>query len=106
MRQYKPTTQNMDIAEIEDSLATVVSRVAQDDARVVVERHGEPVAAIISIDDLRRLSALEQSEEDPWAVIDLAQVVFADVPLEEHEAQVSRVIAEVRAEARAGTSPD
>lgn len=31
--------------------------------RVVVQRHGKPVAAIVSTDDLRRLEALEDEED-------------------------------------------
>ena len=103
MRDYKPVTQTMDIGEIEDSLATVVTSVSRNDARVVVERHGQPVAAIISIEDLRRFAELQKAEEDSWAAIDTARAAFAHVPETEHEAQVARAIAEVRAEARSGT---
>lgn len=106
MRQYKPVTQNMDIAEVEDSLASVVTRVSQNDARVVVVKHGEPVAAIISIEDLRRFAEMEMADRDPWAVIDRVQAAFADVPIEEHEAEIDRVIAEIRAEARAEAAHD
>ncbi len=103
MRQYKSVMQNLDTADIEDSLASVVTRVSGNDARVVVEQHGKPVAAIISIEDLRRFAELEKEREDPWAVLDLARAAFADVPDEEIEAEFDRVIAEVRAQARAGT---
>lgn len=41
------------------------------------------------------------SQEDPWAVIDRIQAAFADVPIEEIEAEFDRAIAEIRAEARA-----
>ena len=39
--------------------------------------------------------------EGPWAVLDRARAAFADVPVEIHEAEVARIIAESRAEARA-----
>lgn len=104
MRQYKSVMQNLDTADIEDSLASVVTRVSGNDARVVVEQHGKPVAAIISIEDLRRFAELEKASEDPWAVVDLVQATFADVPIEEHQAEVDRVIAEIRAQARAGAA--
>ena len=103
-RQYKTVLQNLDTVDIEDSLASVVTRVSGNEARVVVEQHGKPVAAIISIEDLRRFAELEKASEDPWAIVDLVQAAFADVPIEEHEAEVDRVIAEICAEARAGAA--
>lgn len=104
MRQYQPITQNLDIAEIETSLASVVSRVAGNDARVVVEKHGEPVAAIISIEDLRRFAQLEAARERDFAVFDRIEAAFADVPVSEVEAEADRAIARVRADARAGST--
>lgn len=104
MRDYKPVTQTMDIGEIEDSLATVVTSVSRNDARVVVERHGQPVAAIISIEDLRRFAELQKAKEDELAVFDRIEAAFADVPAEEIEAAADRAIARVRASARAGSA--
>lgn len=47
-------------------LSEYLDRAAKDGERIVVERDGEPVAALVSIDDLRRLEALDAptSEED------------------------------------------
>jgi prevent-host-death family protein len=104
MRQYKPVTQNMDIAEIEDSLASVVNRVSGNDARIVVEKHGKPVAAIISIDDMRRFARLEETHKDEFAVFDRIEAAFAEVPTEEIEAAADQAIAKVRANARAGNA--
>lgn len=102
MRQYKPVTKHLDIADADGTLATLVATVSQQSTRVLLEEHGEPVAAIISIDDWRRFAELEKDAEDPWAIIDEIRAAFADVSDEEIEAEVDRAIAELRAEARTG----
>lgn len=50
--------------EIRDDLANIVNRVAYGGERVVLDRRGKDVAAIVSMDDLRRL---EEFENAHWA---------------------------------------
>jgi hypothetical protein len=57
-------------------------------------------------EDTRQTAGLVVSQEDPWAVIDRVQAAFADVPVEEIEAEFDRAIAEIRAEARARANRD
>lgn len=45
------------------SIGDVLNRIEYRGERVVVERKGEPVAAIIGVADLRRLEALEAERE-------------------------------------------
>lgn len=99
MRQYKSLMQNLDTADIEESLASVVTRASGNVARVVVEQHGKPVAAIISIEDWQRFARLEAEREKQFAVFDRIEAAFADVPAEEIEAAADRAIAKVRANA-------
>ncbi|MFN8678240.1 MAG: type II toxin-antitoxin system Phd/YefM family antitoxin [Thermomicrobiales bacterium] len=106
MRQYKSDLQDLDTVDIGDSLASVVTRVAGNDARVVIEQHGKPVAAIISIEDWRRFTRLEAEREKRFAVLDEARAAFAGVPAEEVEAEFDRALAEVRAKARTGAERD
>jgi hypothetical protein len=54
--------------------------------------------------DTRQPWDLEVTQEDPWSVIDRVQAAFADVSVEEIEAEFDRAIAEIRAEARAGAN--
>jgi prevent-host-death family protein len=44
-----------------------VERVAHDDVRVVLTRGGEPVAAIVPLDDLRALEELDAAEDEYWS---------------------------------------
>jgi len=44
---------------LRDNLADALNRVAYKGERIVVERHGKEVAALVSLDDLALLNALE-----------------------------------------------
>lgn len=45
--------------EAKTRLSEYLNRVAYAGERVVVERHGKPLAALVSVDDLQRLEALD-----------------------------------------------
>jgi prevent-host-death family protein len=49
----------LSISAARDHLGDVVSRAEHAQERTVLTRHGKPVAAVISIDDLRELEAAE-----------------------------------------------
>lgn len=50
---------NVSIAELRNKLADAINRAVYAGERVVLERRGKPVAAIISIDDLELIERLE-----------------------------------------------
>jgi prevent-host-death family protein len=52
----------LSISEAREGLAELVNRVAYRGERVVLRRHGKPVAALVSADDLERLAALERQK--------------------------------------------
>jgi len=54
---------NIGIAQIRNKMADVLNRVAYQGERVVLERRGKGVAAIVSMDDLALLEALEDLED-------------------------------------------
>lgn len=51
-------------SKVRDDLSDVVSRVAYGGERIVVERRGKDVAAVISVEDLKLLERLIEEEED------------------------------------------
>ncbi|MEV1114366.1 type II toxin-antitoxin system Phd/YefM family antitoxin [Actinosynnema sp. NPDC049800] len=53
----------MPISEARDHLGDLVSRVEHAAERAVLTRHGKPVAAVISMDDLHRLEAAEDEAD-------------------------------------------
>ncbi len=54
---------NMGIAEIRNNMADTLNRVAYQGERVILERRGKGVAAIVSMEDLALLEALEDRED-------------------------------------------
>ncbi|MCE7005209.1 type II toxin-antitoxin system Phd/YefM family antitoxin [Kibdelosporangium philippinense] len=53
----------MPISEARDHLGEVVAKVEHAHERTVLTRHGRPVAALVSIEDLRRLEAVEDEAD-------------------------------------------
>ena len=65
---------NIGIAQIRNKMADVLNRVAYQGERVVLERRGKGVAAIVSMDDLALLEALEDLEDAKAARKALAEM--------------------------------
>jgi len=95
------TTETMKFTDARQQLSQVVNRVARHETRVLIEKSGVPVAALVSADDLRRLNQLEAWRQEQIAAISRISDAFADVPIEELERQVELAVAEARAELRA-----
>jgi prevent-host-death family protein len=73
----------MTVAEAKNRFSDVLRRAEYGGERVVVERHGKPVAAIVSTDDLRRLEATDDAADVRDAQAALAEAKQAGtVPLE------------------------
>ncbi len=51
-------------SEARDELSEILNRVAYGRERVVIRRRGKDLAAVISVEDLRRLERLEEALED------------------------------------------
>lgn len=96
-----PETQTKQISEVQRQLDALVNDVSHQESRVLIEKNGTPVAALVSPDDLRRLERFEQEREADFAIIDEVREAFKDVPPEELEREAAKAINEVRAEMRA-----
>jgi prevent-host-death family protein len=103
MREPEPMTQTMKISEVKNTLSSLVNKVYRKETRVLVEKSGIPVAAIISVDDLKRFAQLEQEREERFAVIDRMREAFKDVPPEEIEREADRSVAAARERLRQRT---
>src|SRR4051812_44669365 len=99
MREHEPMTQTMKISDVKNTLSSLVNKVYRKETRVLVEKSGIPVAAIISADDLERFAQFEREREERFAVIDRVREAFKDVPAAEIEAETDRIIARNRAAA-------
>jgi prevent-host-death family protein len=83
----------------------VLNEVFRGETRVLVEKSGIPVAAIISAKDLQLLARLEAERTKDFAVLDEMRDAFKDVPLVEIEREVAKALSDVRKEQRRKHSP-
>jgi prevent-host-death family protein len=91
----------MKISDVRGQFNALVNRVYRRETRVVVEKSGIPVAALVSLEDLARLKELDQAREEDFRILDEVREAFADVSPEELEREANRAVAEVRADRRA-----
>ena len=101
MREHDPMTQTMNISEVKSQLSRVVNRVYRKETRVLVEKSGIPVAAVVSPEDLARLQHLDREWEQTTQAIARLSQAFADIPVPELEAKIDEIIADNRAKAAA-----
>ena len=100
MRERQPMTQTVKASEARAQFSELVNKVYRRETRVLVEKSGIPVAAIVSAEDLERLRRLDARREELFGVLDTIGEKFADVSEEEAEQEVTRALAEARAERR------
>jgi len=51
------------VAQAKNSLSSLINKVAYGKARIVLESHGKPKAALISTEDLEKLEQLDRGEK-------------------------------------------
>lgn len=108
MPEQVPMTQtmNLKISDVKSQLSRLVDAVSDQETRVVIEKAGIPVAALVSVADLERLARFEREREERFAVIDRMREAFKDVPSEEIERNVVAIIREMREADEAAISPE
>jgi len=100
MSERQSKTQTLNVSEARQRFSQLLNRVYRGEARIIVEKSGIPVAAIISAGDLDELTRIEREREADFTALDATREAFKDVPDEELERQVARVIGEIRARNR------
>lgn len=94
-------SESISASEARQTFATLVNRVNREHRRVIVEKSGIPVAALVTIEDLERLRQLDRDRAARHAFLESMREPFKDVPTEELEREIERALAEVRSEMRA-----
>jgi prevent-host-death family protein len=87
----------MKISEVKTKLSGLVNEVYRQETRVLIEKAGIPVAALVSIEDLERLTRLDQEWAAGTRALQEFSAAFRDVPVPELEERVAQIIAEGRA---------
>jgi prevent-host-death family protein len=97
--ELTPTT-TVKASEARQRFSELVNRVHETGERVVIEKNGAVVAAIVSRKDLRDLTYLDERRARAKAALERLQAAFAGAPEEELQRQLDQALAEVRAEMR------
>lgn len=103
MSSQEPTTETLNTTDARRDFSQLLNQVYRREKRIIVEKSGIPVAAIVSIADLKRIQQIEERQRRNLALLDRVQAAFADVPPEEHEREVAKAVAEAWAEELAQT---
>ena len=101
MVERQPVTRTMKASDARQQWSELLNTVFRKESRVIVEKSGIPVAAIVSAADLEKLTRLEARREDGWKAILELRDRNQDKDPEEVERDVVEAIAEVRAARRA-----
>lgn len=90
----------MKASDVRQQWSQVLNKVFKNQARVMVEKSGIPVAAVISAEELERFKRLEEQRERNFSILDEIGEKFKDVPSGEIYKEVRKALRQVRAENR------
>ncbi len=93
-------TQVMKASDVRAQWSQLLNKVFRSKTRVVVEKSGIPVAAVISAEDLQRFTQMEEQRARRFEVLNRIGEAFKDVPEKEIEREVKKAISQVRSEKR------
>ena len=96
MSEREPLTQTMKASDARQNFSQVLNQVFRRETRVLVEKSGIPVAAIVSAADLDRLTHLDEQRRRDFAILDEIRDAFRDEKTEDIAREVARAIREVR----------
>jgi prevent-host-death family protein len=91
----------MKASEARQQFSHLINQVFRRETRVIVERSGIPVAAIISAEDLERFNRLEEQRTERFKALEESWTAFEGVSPEEIEREVAKALAAARKKRRA-----
>lgn len=89
-------TQVMKASDVRQNWSQLLNKVFRDQTRVVVEKSGIPVAAVISAEELERFIRLEEQIERNFAVLDEVGEKFKEISAQEIEQEVNKALSKIR----------
>lgn len=98
MPEGASTAETLDVADLKRRVDRVVDDVSRNETRLLVEKDGVPVAALVPAADLDRLRRLDREREERRALLSRLREPFKDIPPDRIESEVAGLVAEVRAE--------
>jgi prevent-host-death family protein len=92
----RPMTQTITASRARQEWSKILNKVFREEIRIVVEKSGIPVAAIISTEDLKRLDQLEKERAERFRILDKVKAAFKDIPEAEIEKETDKALSRVR----------
>ena len=89
-----PSTETLSVSEARRQFSETLDRVRTGQTRMIVEKSGIPVGAIVSIADLEQIRRLDAERGRLHNVMDRISAGFDDLTGDQAEAEVERAIAE------------
>src|SRR2546429_1577743 len=89
-------TQTINASTARQEWSKILNKVFREETRIVVEKSGIPVAAIISAEDLKRLDQLEKERSDHFRILDEVKAAFRNIPDAEIENETDQALTRVR----------
>jgi prevent-host-death family protein len=100
MGERQIVTQTMAASEARQNFGKLLKQVFNRQARIIVEKGGIPVAALVSLPDLERWSRLDQEREERFRYMDEIRAKNQAFAPEEVERDVAEEIEAMRKERR------
>lgn len=98
--RQSPKTETKTVSETRQHFSETLNRVYHGETRVIVEKSGIPVGAIVSPRDLEALERIEEERRLTLEAFAEARTAFAGIPEEEIEREIWKAISEVEEERR------
>jgi prevent-host-death family protein len=95
-----PVTKTVAASVARQQWSELINSVARDRTRVVIEKSGVPVGAIVSTEDLERLNRMDADRARRFELFDRMREAFSDVSEEQLEQDIAEVIDRVRQRGR------
>ena len=92
---------SLDTAHVKAHLSEIVGRVAYGRERLIVLRRGKPIAAIVSVEDLHKLEAMDAAGERSESVV--VHPIMHAYGGWAHRTDVDELLAEIYADRKAAT---
>ncbi len=96
----QPVVETMTVSQARQQFSETLNRVYKGEARVIIEKSGIEVGAIVSPADMKKLERLDANRDRLLQAMENLQANFSDLNPEELDQEIEKAIAEVKAERR------
>jgi prevent-host-death family protein len=100
MQEREPMTKTLKASEARQQFSELLNQVFKGETRVLVEKSGIPVAAIVSPTDLNKLQQLESQQSERFKLLERLRTGFADLSEEQIQRAVTEIIEKQRQQER------